>query len=200
MKKVIMLAAVVAALVSCQSKGTKAEEAVADSLAVAMEPTMEETQVYEGVLPAADGPGIRYVLTLNTLANATDTTYTLDVTYLDAEGKGKDKTFTSKGKPVKVEKTVKDKKKTAIKLNPSDGSEPVYFVIANYFVSFSKYGKRSRGTSIVIVRGPLNTLPRSSFHLPFGNITVRLVPDVSIGATRYLSPSINWSLQSMNPW
>ena len=77
MKKVIMLAAVVAALVSCQSKGTKAEEAVADSLAVAMEPTMEETQVYEGVLPAADGPGIRYVLTLNTLANATDTTYTL---------------------------------------------------------------------------------------------------------------------------
>ena len=42
MKKVIMLAAVVAALVSCQSKGTKAEEAVADSLAVAMEPTMEE--------------------------------------------------------------------------------------------------------------------------------------------------------------
>ena len=131
MKKVIMLAAVVAALVSCQSKGTKAEEAVADSLAVAMEPTMEETQVYEGVLPAADGPGIRYVLTLNTLANATDTTYTLDVTYLDAEGNGKDKTFTSKGKPVKVEKTVKDKKKTAIKLNPSDGSEPVYFVIAN---------------------------------------------------------------------
>ena len=100
MKKVIMLAAVVAALVSCQSKGTKAEEAVADSLAVAMEPTMEETQVYEGVLPAADG-------------------------------KGKDKTFTSKGKPLKVEKTVKDKKKTAIKLNPSDGSEPVYFVIAN---------------------------------------------------------------------
>ena len=73
MKKVIMLAAVVAALVSCQSKGTKAEEAAADSLAVVMEPTMEETQVYEGVLPAADGPGIRYVLTLNTLANAADT-------------------------------------------------------------------------------------------------------------------------------
>lgn len=111
MKKVIMLAAVVAALVSCQSKGTKAEEAAADSLAVVMEPTMEETQVYEGVLPAADGPGIRYVLTLNTLANAADTTYTLDVTYLDAEGKGKDKTFTSKGKPVTVEKTVKNKRK-----------------------------------------------------------------------------------------
>ena len=132
MKKVIMLAAVVAALASCQSKANKAAEAEADSLAIeAMSPTVEATEVYEGTLPAADGPGIRYVLTLNTLANATDTTYTLDVTYLDAEGKGKDKTFTSKGKPVKVEKTVKDKKKTAIKLNPSDGSEPVYFVIAN---------------------------------------------------------------------
>ena len=127
-----MLVAVVAALASCQSKANKAAEAEADSIAIeAMSPTVEATEVYEGTLPAADGPGIRYVLTLNTLANATDTTYTLDVTYLDAEGKGKDKTFTSKGKPVKVEKTVKDKKKTAIKLNPSDGSEPVYFVIAN---------------------------------------------------------------------
>ena len=51
MKKVIMLAAVVAALVSCQSKGTKAEEAVADSLAVAMEPTMEAHLHIPGFLP-----------------------------------------------------------------------------------------------------------------------------------------------------
>ena len=131
MKKVIMLAAVVAALVSCQSKGTKAEEAAADSLAVVMEPTMEETQVYEGVLPAADGPGIRYVLTLNTLANAADTTYTLDATYLHPEAKVKHKTFTSNVNPVTVYKTVKKKNNTALKLNPSDGSEPVYFVIAN---------------------------------------------------------------------
>lgn len=131
MKKVILLAAVVAALVSCQSKGNKAEQAEADSLAMAMVPTMEETQVYEGVLPAADGPGIRYILTLNTLANATDTTYTLDLTYLDADGKGKDKTFTSKGKPQMIQKTVKNQKKSGIKLTPSDNSEPVYFVIAN---------------------------------------------------------------------
>ena len=131
MKKVIMLAAVVAALVSCQSKGTKAEEAAADSLAVVMEPTMEETQVYEGVLPAADGPGIRYVLTLNTLANAADTTYTLDVTYLDAEGPGKNKSFTSKGKKEVIQKDVDNKKKTAIKLTPNDGDTPVYFVVVN---------------------------------------------------------------------
>ena len=36
MKKVIMLAAVVAALASCQSKANKAAEAQADSLALAM--------------------------------------------------------------------------------------------------------------------------------------------------------------------
>jgi len=36
MKKVIMLAAVVAALASCQSKANKTAEAEADSLAIAM--------------------------------------------------------------------------------------------------------------------------------------------------------------------
>lgn len=138
MKKVIMLAAVVAALVSCQSKGTKSDQTAADSLAMvtATEPTMEEVQVWEGVLPAADGPGIRYVLTLNTIANANDTTYILDMTYLDADGKGKDKTFTSKGKPEVVKKTARDKAnrtmtRKALKLKPNDGSEPVYFIIAN---------------------------------------------------------------------
>ena len=65
------------------------------------------------------------------LADANDTTYTLDMTYLDAEGQGKDKTFSSKGKPQMIQKTVKNKKKAALKLTPSDGSEPVYFVIAN---------------------------------------------------------------------
>lgn len=139
MKKVIMLAAVVAALVSCQSKGTKSDQTAADSLAMSTSmsnPTMEEVQVWEGVLPAADGPGIRYVLTLNTIANANDTTYILDMTYLDADGKGKDKTFTSKGKPEVVKRAIKDRAnrtvtRKGLKLKPNDGSQPVYFVIAN---------------------------------------------------------------------
>ena len=77
MKKVIMLAAVVAALASCQSKANKAAEAQADSLALAMTPITELTEVYEGTLPAADGPGIDYVLTLNAATDGVDTTYTL---------------------------------------------------------------------------------------------------------------------------
>ena len=77
MKKVIMLAAVVAALASCQSKANKTAEAEADSLAIAMTPITELTEVYEGTLPAADGPGIDYVLTLNAATAGVDTTYTL---------------------------------------------------------------------------------------------------------------------------
>ena len=95
MKKVIMLAAVVAALASCQSKANKAAEAEADSLSIEMAPITEVTEVYEGTLPAADGPGIDYVLTLNAATDGVDTTYTLDMTYLDAEGQGKNKTFSS---------------------------------------------------------------------------------------------------------
>ena len=46
MKKVIMLAAVVAALASCQSKANKAAEAEADSLSIEMAPITEVTEVY----------------------------------------------------------------------------------------------------------------------------------------------------------
>ena len=133
MKKVMMIAALAAALVSCQSKGTQNNDAVAvdegvmavagnDSSAVA---------VYEGILPAADGPGIDYVLTLNAATDGVDTAYTLDMTYLDAEGQGQNKTFTSKGKQQTVHKVVNKKPVTAVKLTPKDGEAPMYFVVVN---------------------------------------------------------------------
>ncbi len=98
MKKVMMIAAFAAALVSCQSKGTQNNDAVAvdegvmavagnDSSAVA---------VYEGILPAADGPGIQYVLSVDSVGPDGESGYTLVTTYLDAEGPGKNKSFTSK--------------------------------------------------------------------------------------------------------
>lgn len=131
MKKVIMLAAVVAALASCQSKANKAAEAEADSLSIEMAPITEVTEVYEGTLPAADGPGIDYVLTLNAATDSVDTTYTLDMTYLDAEGQGKNKTFSSKGKQQTIQKVVNKKPTKAVKLTPNDGEAPMYFVIVN---------------------------------------------------------------------
>ena len=131
MKKVIMLEAVVAALASCQSKANKAAEAQADSLALAMTPITELTEVYEGTLPAADGPGIQYVLSVDSVGPDGESGYTLVTTYLDAEGPGKNKSFTSKGKKEVIQKDVNNKKKTAIKLTPNDGDTPVYFVVVN---------------------------------------------------------------------
>ena len=131
MKKVIMLAAVVAALASCQSKANKAAEAEADSLAIAMTPITELTEVYEGTLPAADGPGIQYVLSVDSVGPDGESGYTLVTTYLDAEGQGKNKSFTSKGKKQVIKKTVNNKQKTAYKLTPNDGDAPVYFVVVN---------------------------------------------------------------------
>ena len=61
-----------------------------------MAPITEVTEVYEGTLPAADGPGIDYVLTLNAATDGVDNKYTLDMTYLDAEGQCKNKTFSTK--------------------------------------------------------------------------------------------------------
>lgn len=126
-----MLAAVVAALASCQSKANKAAEAAADSLAIEMTPMSEMTEVFEGTLPAADGPGIDYILTLNAATDGVDTTYTLDMTYLDAEGQGKNKTFTSKGKQQMMQKVVKKQPKKVVKLTPNNGDAPMYFVIVN---------------------------------------------------------------------
>ena len=131
MKKVIMLAAVVAALASCQSKANKAAEAEADSLSIEMAPITEVTEVYEGPLPAADGPGIQYVLSVDSVGPDGESGYTLVTTYLDAEGPGKNKSFTSKGKKEVIQKDVDNKKKTAIKLTPNDGDTPVYFVVVN---------------------------------------------------------------------
>ncbi len=131
MKKVIMLAAVVAALASCQSKANKAAEAQADSLALAMTPITELTEVYEGTLPAADGPGIQYVLSVDSVGPDGESGYTLVTTYLDAEGQGKNTSFTSKGKRQVIQKDVNNNKKTAYKLTPDNGDSPVYFVVVN---------------------------------------------------------------------
>ena len=127
MKKVMMIAALAAALVSCQSKGTQNNDAVAmDESVMAV-----TVAVYEGILPAADGPGIQYVLSVDSVGPDGESGYTLVTTYLDAEGPGKNKSFTSKGKKEVIQKDVDNKKKTAIKLTPNDGDTPVYFVVVN---------------------------------------------------------------------
>ena len=123
MKKVMMIAAIAAALVSCQSKGTQNNDSTVDEgvLTVAGNDS-SAVAVYEGLLPAADGPGIQYVLSVDSVGPDGESGYTLVTTYLDAEGQGKKQV---------IKKTVDNKQKTAYKLTPNDGDAPVYFVVVN---------------------------------------------------------------------
>ncbi|MBQ8500761.1 MAG: copper resistance protein NlpE N-terminal domain-containing protein [Bacteroides sp.] len=132
MKKVMMMAAITAALVSCQSKGNQNQEALWDDgvLEIAGNDS-SAVAVYEGILPAADGSGIEYVLSVDSIGPDGESGFTLVTTYLDADGQGKNKSFTTKGKKQVIKKTVKNKPKTAYKLKPNDGSSPIYFVVVN---------------------------------------------------------------------
>ena len=131
MKKVMMIAAIAAALVSCQSKGTQNNDSTVDEGVLTVAGNDSSAAVYEGLLPAADGPGIQYVLSVDSVGPNGESGYTLVTTYLDAEGQGKNKSFTSKGKKQVIKKTVDNKQKTAYKLTPNDGDAPVYFVVVN---------------------------------------------------------------------
>ena len=79
---------------------------------------------YEGILPAADGPGIQYVLSVDSVGPNGESGYTLVTTYLDAEGQGKNTSFTSKGKRQVIQKDVNNNKKTAYKLTPTTVTLP----------------------------------------------------------------------------
>jgi len=132
MKKVMMIAAIAAALVSCQSKGTRNNDsASANETTTAVAKSAAAEVVYKGILPAADGPGVQYVLNLDNVNSTEEGTYTLVTTYLETENSGKEENITSKGKKQVIQKDVNNKKKTAIKLIPDNGDAPIYFVIVN---------------------------------------------------------------------
>lgn len=131
MKKVMMIAAIAAALVSCQSKGNQHNNTMDEGVMTVASNDSSEVIVYEGILPAADGPGIRYVLSVDSIGPDGESGYTLVTTYLDAEGAGKNVSFTSKGKRRVIPKETSNGQKTAYKLTPNDGDTPVYFVAVN---------------------------------------------------------------------
>ena len=131
-----MWVAVAAAFASCQSINKKNMEMIVENDSVvaiiAAPPVIEvDEEIFTGTLPAADGPGIDYVLTLGAATDGVDTVYTLDMTYLDANGPGKHQTFKTKGKQQKVHKVVNNQPKKAVKLTPDNGDQPMYFLIVN---------------------------------------------------------------------
>lgn len=131
MKKVMMFVAIVTALVSCQSKGNQNNGVMEEGAMTVVGNDSSAVAVYEGILPAADGPGIQYILSVDSVGPDGECGYTLVTTYLDADGQGQDKSFTSKGKSKVIQKEVNKKKKTAYQLTPDNGEAPVYFVVVN---------------------------------------------------------------------
>ena len=129
----MMFVAMIAAFASCQSNKKNVEMIMENDSVIAIMPVPIEVdeEVFTGTIPAADGPGIDYVLTLCAATDGVDTVYTLDMTYLDADGPGKHQTFKTKGKQQKVQKMVKNQPKKAVKLTPETGDEPMYFLIVN---------------------------------------------------------------------
>ena len=134
MKKLMMLVAIVAAFASCQSNNKKNVEMVMENdsvIAIMPAPIEIDEEVFTGTIPAADGPGIDFVLTLGAATDGVDTIYTLEMTYLDAAGPGKHQTFTSKGKQKTIHKKGNNHPKKAVKLTPDNGDQPMYFLVVN---------------------------------------------------------------------
>ena len=129
----MMFVAIIAALASCQSNKKNVEMIMENDSVIAIMPVPIEVdeEVFAGTLPAADGPGIDYVLTLCAATDGVDTVYTLDMTYLDANGPGKDQVFSSKGKQKTIHNKVKNTPKKGIKLTPDNGDQPMYFLVVN---------------------------------------------------------------------
>lgn len=80
---------------------------------------------YEGILPAADCPGIRYSLTVRSGEHSGDGRFTLVMTYLEAED-GKDVSYTVEGDRFTQRGTPDDNDAVVWQLVPDDASEGRY--------------------------------------------------------------------------
>lgn len=120
MKKIILFAAALAMLASCNSNTKPAVSNSADSTTVATDSAATDDSLrFEGTIPAADGPGTDY-----TIALANDSTLGYSVTRTDKEAEnGKDFTTTFTGKAKKVSKNGRD----GLKLNLGEDDDE-YFV------------------------------------------------------------------------
>ena len=118
MKKLLMMVAACALIASCDQKGKKAAGTNPNDSIMAVDTTASDSLKYSGTIPAADGPGIKYTVTL-----AADSTngYTLEEVYLEAEN-GKDAANTYTGKAEMIKKDVKGKAVQAYKLAMDKGS------------------------------------------------------------------------------
>lgn len=99
--------------------------AIAATALVSCQP--KDTKFYTGTVPAADGPGITYELTINNLKDGRGS-YQLDMTYIEAEN-GKDKKFSSDGELNIIEGTEKSKAEVVYQLIRKNSIDTIYFAV-----------------------------------------------------------------------
>lgn len=117
-------------------KGNSTQTLLADSLVLRSRKPIDTSdglgaylvRTYEGLLPAADGPGIRYTLTVNSREHSGDGTFSLIMTYLEAEN-GEDRSFTYEGKRLTLRGTPDNNDATVWQLVTDDGKDTFNFLV-----------------------------------------------------------------------
>ena len=100
---------------------------IADSLVKDPKAGAVINERYTGMLPAADGPGIDYDLTIVRQEGVTRGVYALVTTYIDGEN-GRDAIFTETGRFVTLQGEGPNKGTEYLELTPSDDSTVHYFL------------------------------------------------------------------------
>ena len=122
MKRLLMMLPLLGMLTACcadRKCASATTEVVPDTTAVAYE------EIYAGTFPAADCSGISYLLRFYLSEEGSDTLFVLDATYLDADGDGLHKSFTTTGKCSSMVD------QAYFSLNPDNGESPMNFQIVN---------------------------------------------------------------------
>ena len=123
MKKLFMMVAACAVIASCNQKGKNANVENPQDSVMAVD-TTAVGMTYSGTIPAADGPGIKYTVTLS---GDSAKTFTMEEVYLQAKD-GKDDVKTYKGDVETIKKDVKGKAVTAYKL-AMDKDNALYLLV-----------------------------------------------------------------------
>lgn len=86
---------------------------------------------YQGVLPAADGPGIEVTLTLDAGVRDGDTLFVLDEVYIEADNMGENMQFTTKGTQHRISRMVDGVQRYAYMLVPERHEPPMYWLVVD---------------------------------------------------------------------
>lgn len=129
MKKAFFIMAItLAACVSCNSNQSQQTDALQDNMldSLVIHDGLGDVleRRYAGTIPAADGPGIYYDITLYNQQHSGDGVYSLTQTYLDADN-GKDVTFASSGKWNTLRGSAADPDDTVYQLHPYNGDNGI---------------------------------------------------------------------------